>query len=344
MPTRWFRISFAENAFRRFIAAAGRTLESLRAPDSLALVAGFYADHRAQHARITDGGDRLLWQWGPDADATSFTVDLTRQLIREGDDQPIVQLTLTLAYRWTPGRRALGRGHVWCSGAVGADRLRARGPLVRCLSRDRRGGPDGRRTAHRGALSRPRSVLPGEGDELHPAAQAELREDAADVDLTVVSLTKAESRSRRSRAPCIARKISFSRGESASIASSARPAAAELPEQVRSPPARYRWPAWTVRMAASRNSGSASLVRNPLAPARIARATASSRRNVVTTMMRGSRCPAPARINSRRGEAVDARHPDVHQHRCPARSARRPRRPPDRWPPCRRARGPSAIR
>ena len=115
MPARWFRISFAENAFRRFLAAAGRKPESLRAPESLAFVAGFYADHRAQHARITDGGDRLLWQWGPDADATSFTVDLTRQLIREGDDQPIVQLTLTLSYRWTPGRRALGRGHAWCS-------------------------------------------------------------------------------------------------------------------------------------------------------------------------------------------------------------------------------------
>jgi hypothetical protein len=116
VPTRWFRISFAENAFRRFITAAGRAPESVRAPEALALVAGFFADHRAQHASIPDGGDRLLWQWGPDADATSFTVDLTRQLIREGDDEPIVQLTLTLAYRWTPGRRALGRGHAWCSG------------------------------------------------------------------------------------------------------------------------------------------------------------------------------------------------------------------------------------
>ena len=116
MPARWFRISFAENAFRRFIAAADRTPDTLRAPDALGLVAGFYADHRAQHARITEGGDQLLWQWGPDADATSFTVDFTRQLIREGDDQPIVQLTLTLAYRWTPGRRALGRGHAWCAG------------------------------------------------------------------------------------------------------------------------------------------------------------------------------------------------------------------------------------
>jgi hypothetical protein len=114
VPARWFRISFAENAFRRVIAAAGTAPEALRPSDALALVAEFYREHRAQHARITDSGDSLLWQWGPDADATSFTVDLTRQLIREGDDQPIVHLTLTLAYRWTPGRRALSRGHVWC--------------------------------------------------------------------------------------------------------------------------------------------------------------------------------------------------------------------------------------
>jgi hypothetical protein len=114
VPTRWFRISFAENAFRRLISASSRSLDDVRAPDAVALVAEFYRDHRAQHARITDRGDSLLWQWGPDADATAFTVDLTRQLIREGDDQPIVQLTLTLAYRWTPGRRALGRGHAWC--------------------------------------------------------------------------------------------------------------------------------------------------------------------------------------------------------------------------------------
>jgi hypothetical protein len=114
VPARWFRISFAENALRRLVAASGKSLEELRAPDAVSLIAEFYRDHRAQHARITDRGDSLLWQWGPDADATAFTVDLTRQLIREGDDQPIVQLTLTLAYRWTPGRRALGRGHAWC--------------------------------------------------------------------------------------------------------------------------------------------------------------------------------------------------------------------------------------
>lgn len=114
MPARWFRISFAENAFRRFLTEVGESLESLRIGTALKAMTAFYTDARAQHARILDDGDGLLWQWGPDADATRFTAGITRQLIREGDDQPIVQVTLCLAYRWTPARRALGRGHAWC--------------------------------------------------------------------------------------------------------------------------------------------------------------------------------------------------------------------------------------
>lgn len=114
MPARWFRISFAENAFRRHLAEIGESLESLRIGTALRAMTGFYTDARAQHARILDDGDGLLWQWGPDADATRFTAGVTRQLIREGDDQPIVQVTLCLSYRWTPARRALGRGHTWC--------------------------------------------------------------------------------------------------------------------------------------------------------------------------------------------------------------------------------------
>ena len=77
------------------------------------LALDFYRERRGQHARVNDEGDGLLWQWGPDADADRFTIALTRQLIRE-DAEPITQLTLCLAYRWTPARRALGRGHAWC--------------------------------------------------------------------------------------------------------------------------------------------------------------------------------------------------------------------------------------
>ena len=52
-------------------------------------------------------------------------------------------------------------------------------------------------------------------------------------------------------------------------------------------------PACTVRIAASISSGGASFRRNPLAPARIASSTYSSRSKVVSTMMRGPGCAAP---------------------------------------------------
>jgi hypothetical protein len=114
VPARWFRISFAENALRRHLTELGEPLESLRIGSAVSAMRDFYTSARAQHTRILEDGDGLLWQWGPDADATRFTAAITRQLIREGDDQPIVQLTLCLAYRWTPARRGLGRGHTWC--------------------------------------------------------------------------------------------------------------------------------------------------------------------------------------------------------------------------------------
>jgi hypothetical protein len=109
----WFRIGFAENALKRFAAERGTDLRALRATDMVTLALDFYRERRGQHARIHDEGDGLLWQWGPDADATRFTIALTRQLIRE-DAEPITQLTVCLAYRWTPARRALGRWHAWC--------------------------------------------------------------------------------------------------------------------------------------------------------------------------------------------------------------------------------------
>lgn len=120
MAARWFRIAYAENALRRYAAEHDHDPAVLRASDAIALMLGFYRDRRAQHARIPDQGDGLLWQWGPDADATRFTAGLTRQLIRE-DSDTLTQLTLCLSYRWTPARRALGRGHAWCFEPDAAD-------------------------------------------------------------------------------------------------------------------------------------------------------------------------------------------------------------------------------
>lgn len=105
---------------RRFAAERGTSLELLRAPDAVGLSIAFYRSMRAQHVLIANEGDGLLWQWGPDADAERFTIDLTRQLVRE-DADPITQLCLTLSYRWTPLRRLLGRGHAWCFNPASAE-------------------------------------------------------------------------------------------------------------------------------------------------------------------------------------------------------------------------------
>ncbi|MEO8528553.1 MAG: hypothetical protein ABI435_05700 [Pseudolysinimonas sp.] len=137
MVARWFRIAFAENAFRRYLAEVALPLDGLTIGAAVTAVANFYRLARAQHASLPDDGDGLLWQWGPDADGTRFVADLTRQVIRDGDDQPIVQLTLGLSYRWTPARRALGRGHTWCfDPSVSGDfeRLIRRSPEFRAIA------------------------------------------------------------------------------------------------------------------------------------------------------------------------------------------------------------------
>ena len=95
-----------------------------------------------------------------------------------------------------------------------------------------------------------------------------------------------------------------------------------------------------MRIAASRNSGSASFSRNPLAPCRIARAAASSRSNVVSITTRGGSCVAQQLGGGL--EAVHDRHPDVHQHdvgstRRARRRALRARRMPRPRPPGRAA-------
>ena len=71
-------------------------------------------------------------------------------------------------------------------------------------------------------------------------------------------------------------------------------------------------PACTARMACSSSGGAASLSRNAAAPALIAAKAYSSRSKVVSTITRGASSRAgeqPGRL-----DAVEPRHPHVHQH------------------------------
>ena len=93
MPSIWFRISFAEKALLRRFAAAGLDPATAGVEDAFRSMVGFYLEQRAQHTRLDDDGDGLLLQWA--ARDGGLWVDLTRQLIRSGDDQPVRQLSLS---------------------------------------------------------------------------------------------------------------------------------------------------------------------------------------------------------------------------------------------------------
>ena len=100
-------------------------------------------------------------------------------------------------------------------------------------------------------------------------------------------------------------------------------------------------PSATTRTAASSSSGSVSFSRNPLAPARSASNTYSSRSNVVRMSTRVAAVASSRGDPARRLEAVHLRHADVHEHDVgplALHERRRPRRrrPPRRRPRCRR--------
>jgi hypothetical protein len=74
---KWFRISFAQNAFVRFLAAHETTLEQLDAETAITLMTNFHANHRAQHT--SHGGVdelRLSRELDPP------TVTITRHMVR----------------------------------------------------------------------------------------------------------------------------------------------------------------------------------------------------------------------------------------------------------------------
>ena len=139
-------------------------------------------------------------------------------------------------------------------------------------------------------------------------------------------------------------KISRSRGVSSDHAAGAGRRPAPRPtcaNSSRVAVAAITWLPWcTVRIAASRNSGSASFSTKPLAPARIARG------GVLVEVERGEHEDARRRAAVAvgvgedalgRGDAVLQRHPHVHEHHVGTSARgevdrRRPRRPPRRRP------------
>jgi hypothetical protein len=73
----WFRISFAQNAFVRFLAAHETALERLDAETAIALMTEFHATHGAQHT--SHGGTDEL-RVTRESDPPSVTI--TRHMVR----------------------------------------------------------------------------------------------------------------------------------------------------------------------------------------------------------------------------------------------------------------------
>ena len=93
MPSTWFRISFAQKAMLRRIEADGHDPATVGVEDAFRSMVDFYLGFRAQHTRLDEDGDGLLLQWAPRDGG--LWIDLTRQLIRSGDDQPVHQLSMS---------------------------------------------------------------------------------------------------------------------------------------------------------------------------------------------------------------------------------------------------------
>ena len=234
-------------------------------------------------------------------------------------------------------RRRLDRRHRPPARALERDRPlapeepvpQARGPLAR-------GGRRGRRAparARRRAASRPRPASCASRaiwTRLPASSLASSRETCA---LTVATLMYSSAAMSAFDLPWpIAIATSRSRSVSRSSSSRARARRAASPSSATCSISRrvtvgdsIASPAATSRIARMISGGGVSFSRNPAAPARSARSTWSSASKVVSTITCGAPLARAQPLGG--GEAVDARHADVHQHDV-GRGRRRPRRRP----------------
>ena len=126
---RSMRIDDAETALRRHLTSVGLGLDGVDAPTVMTAMMDWYAQERAGDAApIEDDGDMLLFQWGERdwGAGRHFEYDLTRQLVRQEDqeDEGILQLSMTFRYPISDRTAGLGSGHRWCGSPAQLARFR----------------------------------------------------------------------------------------------------------------------------------------------------------------------------------------------------------------------------
>ena len=134
VPSTWFRISFAEKAFLRFLGERRPGLDGHTVAEGVAAMRAFYLERRAQHTKLDEDGDGLLVEWGT-SNGEPF-LQVVRQLQRSDDDAPLRQLAL----RFTVDLPALPDGRVWLFDPARADEfdatLAASAPYASALRAD----------------------------------------------------------------------------------------------------------------------------------------------------------------------------------------------------------------
>ena len=109
------------------IIASGRSVETLAPADGVGLMLQFYREVRAEGCDAGNDSDMLLYQWGTYdwGEGEAFEFNLTRQLIGlGGEDEDILQLSLTFSFESTDSFRELGEGNRWCQSPEGIELFR----------------------------------------------------------------------------------------------------------------------------------------------------------------------------------------------------------------------------
>ncbi len=100
----------SKKVFHYQLEKSGLNLNELSVDDGVKAMVDFYSSQRAQGCLLEDDGDMLLWQWGPCFGDKWFEVNITRQFMRDDEDEPY-QLSLTFTFSVTP---EILRGDKWC--------------------------------------------------------------------------------------------------------------------------------------------------------------------------------------------------------------------------------------
>jgi len=103
-------------AFEGLLVRRGLTTDDLDAVTAVEAMLEFYLGTRFRDVDSDEEGDMLLFEWATFNSGSSFSYQITRQLITNGscDDDAFSQLSLTLKYDADADAQTIRSGGRWC--------------------------------------------------------------------------------------------------------------------------------------------------------------------------------------------------------------------------------------